>query len=725
MEHDGVRRPLCLFALTFAVTAGFLIGCDEIYGLRVALVAACLFFVALCIPLLRRTAAVLCVLTAVLISSVMVYARYQLAVSPLEDLSGETVTATVRITDLPAAEAKTYRAQVMACPLLKKGTRICVSFADPEAAPSRFDCVELEARLYTPADTLRSDGIFVAAYANKATVLDEKRPWYSVISVDLRQRLLQTVQDMLPGQEGALISGVCLGDVSYLSPQVQNDFRRSGLSHLLVVSGLHMSILIGAVTIFLRQLRVPRGARVLLLLAVLWLFMLLVGFSYSVIRAGIMLHFLILADAFRWRADSLTSLSAALLVILCMSPYAITDVGFLLSFCSTFGIVLLSPLFGEWIFRRRFFRQHTLCGTVLQCCCTTVSAMLFTAPILALFFGTLPMLSVIANLLTANPVGLLLPLAFLALLTAQIPFLTFLAKGLFFLCGLLAKWVLAAAHAVGSVSVAVLQVRHPASFVLLLVTPAALYIAYRLARGRGLLRVGVAASVLALLCVMLSVGVSHTTVSVRIAGSGTALSAIVETRETTIAVISGEDRAAYIQAGRFLADCGVQSLDALVVGTADEKQVALLAQLLEETPARTVVYAAAKDWTAGITEIRRQPLETGEIYQNGDVAVRLQGGCCQVQVGDTRLLFALAADATLPAAFAETHLLVLHDTVPDWVSAVTAEQAVVVCEQEQMRSLTGRLPWGVYPIHLSTQSDITSFMTTGKGDLLAADRYWL
>ena len=105
MEHDGVRRPLCLFALTFAVTAGFLIGCDEIYGLRVALVAACLFFVALCIPLLRRTAAVLCVLTAVLISSVMVYARYQLAVSPLEDLSGETVTATVRITDLPAAEA--------------------------------------------------------------------------------------------------------------------------------------------------------------------------------------------------------------------------------------------------------------------------------------------------------------------------------------------------------------------------------------------------------------------------------------------------------------------------------------------------------------------------------------------------------------------------------------------------------------------------------------------
>lgn len=439
MKHTGLRRPLCLFALTFAVTAAYLVCTDEWNGARVALVAACLFFVALCIPPVRRTVAVLCVLTAVLTSSVMVYARYQLAVDPLEQLSGETVTATLRITDLPADGKKTYRARVEACTLLKKGTRICVSFADPEAAPARFDCVEVEARLYTPADSLRSDGIFVAAYVTGATVRDEKRPWYSFISVDLRGRLLKTVREALPGQEGALLSAVCLGDTSMLSPRVQNDFRRSGLTHLLVVSGLHMSILIGAVTLLLKRLHVPRAVRVAVLLAVLWVFMLLVGFSYSVIRAGIMLHFLILADAFRFRADSMTSLCAALLFILCLSPYAVVDVGFLLSFASTFGIILLSPFFEEWIFRRDFFRKHTLCGTLLQCCCTTISAMLFTAPILALFFGTLPMLSVLANLLTAIPVNLLLPLAFSALLTAQIPFLGFLAKGLFFLCRLLSK----------------------------------------------------------------------------------------------------------------------------------------------------------------------------------------------------------------------------------------------------------------------------------------------
>lgn len=725
MKHTGLRRPLCLFALTFAVTAAYLVCTDEWNGVRVALVAACLFFVALCIPPVRRTVAVLCVLTAVLTSSIMVYARYQLAVDPLEQLSGETVTATLRITDLPADGKKTYRAQVEACTLLKKGTRICVSFADPEAAPARFDCVEVEARLYTPADALRSDGIFVAAYVTKATVLDEKRPWYSFISVDLRGRLLKTVREALPGQEGALLSAVCLGDTSMLSLRVQNDFRRSGLTHLLVVSGLHMSILIGAVTLLLKRLHVPRAVRVAVLLAVLWVFMLLVGFSYSVIRAGIMLHFLILADAFRFRADSMTSLCAALLFILCLSPYAVVDVGFLLSFASTFGIILLSPFFEEWIFRRDFFRKHTLCGTLLQCCCTTVSAMLFTAPILALFFGTLPMLSVLANLLTAIPVNLLLPLAFLALLTAQMPFLGFLAKGLFFLCRLLAKWVLTAAHAVGSLSIAVLQVRHPASFVLLLATPVALYAAYRLARGRGLLRVGVTAAALALLCATLAIGVSHTTVSVRVAGDGTALCAIIETGEATIAVISGEDQAAYIQAGRFLAACGVQSADALVVGTADEKNVALLAQLLEDTPAKTVVYAAAREWTAGIADIKRQPLTANETYQNGGVSVHLEGGCCQIEVGDTRLLFVLTADAALPADGIGVHLLVLHDTVPDWVPAVTAGQAVVVCEQEQVRDLTGRLPWGVYPIHLSTQDETVSFVTTGKGDLIDANHYWL
>lgn len=102
MKHTGLRRPLCLFALTFAVTAAYLVCTDEWNGVRVALVAACLFFVALCIPPVRRTVAVLCVLTAVLTSSILVYARYQLAVDPLEQLSGETVTATLRITDLPA-----------------------------------------------------------------------------------------------------------------------------------------------------------------------------------------------------------------------------------------------------------------------------------------------------------------------------------------------------------------------------------------------------------------------------------------------------------------------------------------------------------------------------------------------------------------------------------------------------------------------------------------------
>lgn len=721
MFTERVRRPLLLFALIFFSVTALLVWLGERFCIPVACISGLLLLFVLCVPSLRRQAVLVIFLTAVLLSATLLYGYFLLRVQPLQELEDTDAAVSVRITALPQDGSKFYRAQVIESDVLPSGSLLSVCFTRPDTAPELYDVVRGNALLFLPSNGMRSaqaDGVFLYARFSADTEYGtEPPPAFSKAVDTVRNAILSRIRQVLTGDEGALIAGICLGDKSSLSPKIQADFRRSGLSHILVVSGLHMSVLIGAFTVALRQCRLHRVMTGLLSLVILWFFMLLIGFSPSVIRAGILWHFIVIAGMLHTRADTLTSLSAALVLILLISPYAVGDVGFLLTFASTFGIVVLTPVLTAIISAVPLCRRHPVCGKILTVFCTPLAAMSCTAPISVLFFGYLPLLSPLSNFLAVWPVTVLMPLAAVATLMTFVPFCGGLAKALFLPAGLLAKWVLAVASTIGSFEFADVYIANPLILLLLFLCPPALYAAWRLYRRRGLRRVLALSAALLLFSVSCVTAISRKTVSLRLDTQRTGLTAVFENDGHRFAVISGEKHRDFVNAAAYFSRHGIRTLDCLIVTAGSHEVSASLSDLLESVPAETVIYAADNgDWTAGITGIQREPIaDTATFTVFNTDSIRTVGGWWRVEVGDTCFLFAEpdASAELLPEEWQYAHLLVVREAVPQQLSAVTVQRVVLLGDADEKK-----LP----PLPYTGQD---AFLTTGRGDLIPADRYFL
>lgn len=157
------------------------------------------------------------------------------------------------------------------------------------------------------------------------------------------------LQNNIGGEEGRLVAAMLLGDKGALTSVMYRDFTRSGLSHYLAVSGLHVSIITGIVSFLLLHLRIKRWLRNLLiaLFAVCYLFLL--GFPVSAVRSVIMLLTVFFAYSMGDSSDSLNALGIAAVIIILIEPWAIFDKSFILSFCATLGIVCFMPIFNDLV----------------------------------------------------------------------------------------------------------------------------------------------------------------------------------------------------------------------------------------------------------------------------------------------------------------------------------------------------------------------------------------
>ncbi|MDD5219209.1 MAG: ComEC/Rec2 family competence protein [Candidatus Bipolaricaulis sp.] len=249
----------------------------------------------------------------------------------------------------------------------------------------------------------------------------------------LRDRLLRRLEGALSAQNVALARGLLFGDTTGLSSEVDDAFRRTGLSHVLAVSGLHLAVLLSGLWFALRRLGLRPcaaypivGASVLLILG-------LVGLPVSLVRAAVMFGFLalgsVLADLGRILRRSIRpshGLAAAGLLILAIRPAALFDVGFQLSFGATAAIlawVAVSPrrmpslLEGSW--SSRFLRSAARYGTDLAA--ISMAAQAGTAPFLAWHFGMLYPLGLLANLVAVPLATLSLWVGVIALLLCATP----------------------------------------------------------------------------------------------------------------------------------------------------------------------------------------------------------------------------------------------------------------------------------------------------------------
>ncbi len=309
--------------------------------------------------------------------------------------------------------------------LLETGNKISV-VVTPEA-------FEDSAGTYSEKFDRLSSGFFMkfeSTGRDKLIVDGHKNPnWLSVIIVSLRSAIFDKFTNLVGKEESGLPLALFLGDRSMLSDEIKRDFSRAGAYHLLALSGMHMTIIVGFFEFLLKQLYVVLKVRVIALSVFALSYLALTGFSISAIRAVLMLLAVYLSGICELPADPLTTLSMAGFFMLALSPTTVVDAGFWMSFGATFGILAFADIFKgmfsglyKWGWKTQIpVEPITYLPTTAF---AGICAMIPMTLILCIFIKEFSYMTVLSTVLLSLPTTLLLILCLIFTFLPSIPFIT-------------------------------------------------------------------------------------------------------------------------------------------------------------------------------------------------------------------------------------------------------------------------------------------------------------
>jgi len=267
--------------------------------------------------------------------------------------------------------------------------------------------IVVSGRTAEPADWMRgdleADGISTVLRAVRIRSAGNGRGGLAGFLDRLRDRGIASLGVAVPEREAALSRGFVLGDESSIDQRTRDDFRRSGLGHLLAVSGQNVVLLALLASPFLSLFGLGPRVRLLAVALLILLYIPLAGGGPSIQRAGVM-GIASLAALGASRAPSRAyALAAAALVTLIINPRATADVGWQLSFAAVIGIILLArplarriePLVGDTGWQK----------SLVEGVSVTASATIVTLPLVAFHFGQVPVAGLPANLVAMPAVA--------------------------------------------------------------------------------------------------------------------------------------------------------------------------------------------------------------------------------------------------------------------------------------------------------------------------------
>ena len=297
----------------------------------------------------------------------------------------------VRIDRRGGASVRPFRARVYLdgdYGALRPGDRIeaALELSVPESA-GQFDT-----RRY-----LRSHGVYLSGFGETAQIEACEEITLSSRLKRLAGAIGTRIETLMPQKPASMLRALLYGDESGLSGALSRELRITGLSHITAVSGMNVAFIVGIILALLR-----RKAGTIPAIVTVVLFVLMTGAQASVVRAGIMQVVYLLSFVLRREPDTRTSLFFSALLILAFNPFSIADLGFLLSFFSTLGIVLLQNPMQQGMKARIPVKNPALSrflNGVFAVVSTTLSASLFILPVQMIFFGEISVIAPLSNLL--------------------------------------------------------------------------------------------------------------------------------------------------------------------------------------------------------------------------------------------------------------------------------------------------------------------------------------
>lgn len=287
-----------------------------------------------------------------------------------------------------------------------------------ERAPPQGAILELVARVESPREREEGSSFDEAEYLRRRGIhVVLEAPVYRIVGTRggiagaadrVRARLAASIAPGLHGERRALVAGVVLGEDEGLDKALRDNFRSSGLYHLLAVSGQNVAYVVAGVLVAAWLLGVSRAIAHVAAVAAIVLYVAAVGWQPSVVRAGVAGALASLAWLASRPRDRWYFLLVGAAVLLAWSPYSLLDPGFQLSFAAVGAIFLIVPRVG------RLLEGYPIPRPLAMVVAVSAACGVATAPIVWLQFGSIPVLSVVANAMAAPVVAPILGLGLVA-----------------------------------------------------------------------------------------------------------------------------------------------------------------------------------------------------------------------------------------------------------------------------------------------------------------------
>ncbi|MBE6624454.1 MAG: ComEC/Rec2 family competence protein [Ruminococcaceae bacterium] len=279
---------------------------------------------------------------------------------------------------------------------------------------------------FSERDAYADERIFLCAEAEGYEIISKDNFVFGGVLRKINSFLVKIVKDSVNSDTASLVSAMLLGNRDDLPDTVSRDFSRLGISHILALSGIHLSLVTAMASAFLGTIQMPKRPKHLLLIAIIVTFICITGFSSSAIRAGAMLIFyytmLLLGDT----SDGASALFLSVALICLFDPYSIFSLSLLLSFVAMLGCILASSLTRH---ERRLYRiRPKFIRGIVYSLIGSVTVMLLTLPIVFLKFGRVSIFSPIFNIIFVPILTLLLYLSPFILILGKIPYVSYIVK---------------------------------------------------------------------------------------------------------------------------------------------------------------------------------------------------------------------------------------------------------------------------------------------------------
>ncbi len=665
-------------------------------------------------------------LSALLMASFFL-AKELTVVYPQLALDGQTVTVTARLEELSSdGTVCTVKAEGGD---LDNGMRLLLLAGDEPIIARRGDLVEGELRLAAAFDRAdleearyqRANGIYLLAWPTSSLdVIDgqDSLSRFDALIYSLRDGIKETMYRFLPEREAGLCVSVLIGDREGLSAEIEGAFRANGVYHLLAVSGMHLTVIVGALWWMLGLFDCRRGVKTLSCMTAVVLFAAVCGFTASVVRAAVMTLIVLSSGLFRRAADGLNSIGFAAFAMLVFDPFCVFDLGWQLSFAATFGMFSWLPVWQREVTKRvtdACPRIRVLTAPVLTAVGVSIAAAAMTMPLTALYFGEVSTVFLIGNLGCVTPVSALLLICLSGIVLSNIPFLCTLV---FRLADNLCDWVCFFTEWLSSWPFAEAVTEQPFLVLWLFALVILLSVGYVLLGMHGVRRVTAL-----LLCVLFTV----VTIANLLFGAAInvtplgdeELMLLVTTADSTGVIMSGGTTAAEATQSGLLSR-GIRQLDWLVWMTppaADHINGAVLT-----VPSMLLCIAG------DVAKYESFPVcGTVECLDSGDY-VKFSDKGQLTRVGDRYYLqFGQTAMDICPFGTSSSgvtegcddpQLMILCSKVPDDFNG--AVPLLICCDRRAVGDIMDDLPYGC-EAYFAALGDVPTIISRGRGDILLRD----